>query len=60
MVFQYNIESIDGINFIIDTPPLLITGSTNVNPLNFEGPATNDFTVNFKNSHLIFEHEYPV
>ena len=53
---QYNIESIDGINFIIDTP-LILTGSTNVN-LNYEGPATNDFTVNFKNSHLIFEHEY--
>lgn len=53
---QYNIESIDGINFIIDTP-LILTGSTNVT-LNYEGPATNDFTVNFKNSHLIFEHEY--
>lgn len=53
---QYNIESIDGINFIIDTP-LILTGSTNVT-LNYEGPATNNFTVNFKNSHLIFEHEY--
>jgi hypothetical protein len=53
---QYNIESINGVNFIIDTP-LILTGSTNVT-LNYEGPATNDFTVNFKNSHLIFEHEY--
>ena len=55
---QYGIASISEIpyNFIIDTP-LIITGSTNVT-LNYEGPATNDFTVNFKNSHLIFEHEY--
>jgi hypothetical protein len=53
---QYNIESIDGINFIIDTP-LIITGSTNVT-LNYHNTASNDFTVNFKNSHLIFEHEY--
>jgi len=52
----YNIESVDGTNFIIDEP-LLLTEDTNVT-LNYHTTASNDFTVKFKNSHLIFEHEY--
>jgi hypothetical protein len=52
----YNIETIDGTNFIIDEP-LLLTEDTEVT-LNYHTTASNEFTLQFKNSHLIFEHEY--
>ena len=52
----YNIEYIDGNNFIIDTP-LLIVNDTSV-ILNYSTTASNEYNVQFKNSHLIFENEY--
>ena len=52
----FNIENIDGNNFIIDEP-LLIDSNTDVT-LNFHTTASNDYTLKFKNTHIIFEHEY--
>ena len=52
----FNIETIDGNNFTIDEP-LLIDSDTDVT-LNFHTTASNDYTLKFKNTHIIFEHEY--
>lgn len=53
---NYNITTVNGEylgldqNILITTPTILT--------LNYHTTASNDFTVNFKNNHLIFEHEY--
>ena len=52
----YNITSIDGQTMGI-TPCLLLTEPTDVT-LNYHTTASHDYNIKFKNSHLIFEHEY--
>lgn len=53
---NYNITSINGTNFTLDKPALFTSDTFTI--LNYHTTASNDFTVKFKNSHLIFEHEY--
>lgn len=55
---NYNITSINGDNFTTDIPFAILSGSTEGAIVYSYTTASNDFTVNFKNSHLIFEHEY--
>ena len=53
---NYNITTVNGEYLGLDQNILITTPTTLT--LNYHTTATNDFTVNFKNSHLIFEHEY--
>ena len=53
---NYNITTVSGEYLGLDQNILITTPTTLT--LNYHTTATNDFTVNFKNSHLIFEHEY--
>ena len=53
---HYNITTVNGEYLGLDQNILITTPTTLT--LNYHTTATNDFTVNFKNSHLIFEHEY--
>ena len=52
----FDLVAVNGTNFTIDSP-LLLTGSTTVQ-LNYNSTASHDYTLKFKNTHLIFEHEY--
>ena len=53
---NYNLTSVNGEYLELDQNILITTPTTLT--LNYHTTASNDFTVNFKNSHLIFEHEY--
>ena len=53
---NYNLTSVNGEYLTLDQNILVTTPTTLT--LNYHTTASNDFTVNFKNSHLIFEHEY--
>jgi|TARA_R110002049_G_scaffold102541_1_gene248105 hypothetical protein len=52
----FDLVTINGTDFTINSP-LLLTGSTTVQ-LNYNSTASHDYTLKFKNTHLIFEHEY--
>jgi hypothetical protein len=52
----FDLLTVNGNDFTINQP-LLLTGSTNVT-LNYNSTASHDYTLKFKNTHLIFENEY--
>ena len=52
----YNLNALDG-GILSITPEILITELTDIT-LNYHTTASHDYNVKFKNSHLIFEHEY--